>query len=141
MDLLALSRKIFTDKSTIGDLYFDNEFFCSTLELSCRRVNPHGHLAIPPGHYRVVLDYSPKFKRNMPRLINVPGREGILIHWANFPEDLEGCIGVGVHTPEMAADFIGSSRKTFDQLYEKLQAREKEEIWIAVSGGFRATVP
>ena len=38
---------------------------------------------------------SPKFKRNLPRLIDVPGFDGILIHRGNTDKDTSGCILIG----------------------------------------------
>lgn len=141
MDLLSLHRRIFTDKSTIGDLYFDGAFFCSTLEDPVRRTKITGETAIPPGRYRVTIEPSPRFKRLMPRLKDVPGYSGVLIHWGNFPTDTDGCILVGEHAPETASDFISSSRKTFDELYKKLEVRKEQEMWITITGGHPHSSP
>jgi GH24 family phage-related lysozyme (muramidase) len=51
--------------------------------------------AIPAGRYRVTVDYSPTFNKNLPRLQAVPGFAGILMHGGNGPEDSRGCILVG----------------------------------------------
>ena len=50
---------------------------------------------IPLGVYPVVWTYSPRFKRHMYLVSQVPGRSGIRLHTANWPHDLEGCIGPG----------------------------------------------
>lgn len=47
---------------------------------------------IPEGIYTVEVNYSPKFKRNMPILRDVPGRAGIRIHRGTKPEHSKGCI-------------------------------------------------
>lgn len=125
MDLL-LKRTIYTDKSTIGDLFVDGNFECATLELSCRKKNDKGELAIPTGRYPVELTFSPKFNRIMPLINNVPGREGIRIHWANWPYQLEGCVAVGRFEPEIAGDFISNSHATFDRLYPKIEVGLKQ---------------
>ena len=47
---------------------------------------------IPAGKYPVSLTWSPKFKKLMPLIENVPEREGIRIHMGTIPEHSEGCI-------------------------------------------------
>lgn len=73
--------------------------FCDTLELPVTlrdgRRNVPNKTAIPAGIYEIVVNVSPKFKRLLPRLLNVKGRDGILIHRGNRPSDITGCILVG----------------------------------------------
>lgn len=91
---------------TIGSLSIDGKKFCDTLEDKVRDLNKNGvfdgdekkvyaETAIPYGTYDIVVDYSPKFKRELPRLQNVKHFEGILIHRGNTAEDSAGCILVG----------------------------------------------
>ena len=47
---------------------------------------------IPCGTYFVRVTWSPKFKRMMPLLLNVPGRSGIRVHRGTRPEHSRGCI-------------------------------------------------
>lgn len=92
---------------TIGKMYIDGNYFCDTLEDVDRGINQKdsldtikkikivGATAIPTGTYKVIVNMSPKFQRNLPRLIDVPGFEGILIHRGNTDKDTAGCILVG----------------------------------------------
>lgn len=91
---------------TIGKLFVDGVYFCDTLEDTDRLdkgMSPDeikakkipGQTAIPEGTYKVIVNISPKFKRLLPRLINVPGYEGVLIHRGNTAADTAGCILVG----------------------------------------------
>lgn len=91
---------------TIGNLYINDKFFCNTLEDKNRDLNKNGkfdngetkvyaNTCIPFGIYNVILTVSPKFKRKLPRLLNVPSFEGILIHRGNTNADTAGCILVG----------------------------------------------
>lgn len=103
---LRLERKYFRDTYTIGNLYIDGSFFSNTLEDKNRDVNKNGKFdngeakvyaetCIPFGTYKVIVTMSPKFKRELPRLLNVPSFEGILIHRGNTAKDSAGCILVG----------------------------------------------
>jgi hypothetical protein len=104
---LTLKRIAFKESYTIGKLYIDDAYFCDTLEDRNRDVNHDGDLndageekvygktAIPFGTYNVVVNMSPKFGRELPRLENVPHFDGILIHRGNTADDTLGCILVG----------------------------------------------
>lgn len=104
---LLLKRTWRADTYTIGKLYVDGVYFCDTLEDRDRDKNRNGSLddpgegkvmhetAIPYGTYKVSVTYSPRFTRDLPRLVNVPHFEGILIHRGNIPEHSSGCILVG----------------------------------------------
>lgn len=97
---LLLKRKIKGDTYTIGTLYVNGEKFCDTLEDRVRDLaggesKVPGETAIPEGRYRVIVNRSPKFGRDLPRLLDVPMFEGVLIHRGNTAEDSAGCILVG----------------------------------------------
>jgi len=62
---------------------------------------------VPEGLYPLVLVLSTRFHRDMPRLLHVPGREGVLIHGGNSTADTSGCILVG---RERTADGLGILR-------------------------------
>ena len=47
---------------------------------------------IPAGTYPVERTWSPKFKKFLPLIDNVPDREGIRIHRGSIPEHSKGCI-------------------------------------------------
>lgn len=133
---LVLKRNKRTDKSTIGAIKIDNNFFCYTLEdkdrglkqsdllVSIKARKLFGITAIPAGRYKVVLSFSNRFKKYMPEIKNVPGFEGVRIHCGNKPEDTEGCILLGM---DAGIDTISKSRVAYDALMQKLEAVEKSE--------------
>jgi hypothetical protein len=101
-------RRRFTGKDyTIGSLYVNDEYFCDTLEDTDRgltqsmsveeikRIKILHETAIPTGEYKVIVNLSPAKKRMLPRLLDVPGFSGILIHRGNTKNDSSGCILVG----------------------------------------------
>ena len=92
---------------TIGKMYLDGKYFCDTLEDTDRNISQSTPLdtikkvklpnntAIPTGTYKVIVNVSPKFKRLLPRLLNIPGFDGVLIHRGNTDKDTSGCILIG----------------------------------------------
>lgn len=98
---LLLSRFAFKPYYTIGKLSINGSYFCDTLELPSRfavGIPKGAKTCIPVGSYRIILSVSPKFGHLLPRLLNVPNNEGILIHAGNSVADTKGCILVGLNT-------------------------------------------
>lgn len=148
---LQLNRLIFTDKSTIGDLYWrGGEFECNTLEDTCRRDKDndgkldkeekvYGETAIPAGRYEIKMQYSETYKRMMPYLQNVPLFNGIMIHWGNWAKDTKGCILVGEKLAGGSPDFVSASQKNYNELEPKiLEALKQGRLFINISGGLSA---
>ena len=96
---IEVQRRFKGDQYTIGTMYIDGTKFCDTLEDRVRDLTSEAkvmhHTAIPAGIYEVVLNHSPRFKRDLPRLLAVPHFDGILIHRGNTAADTSGCILVG----------------------------------------------
>lgn len=120
---------------TVGRLFVDGKFFCNTLEDTVRDLSNekkvYGKTAIPYGEYKVVFNWSPKFGRNLPRLLNVPAFEGILIHPGNTADDSAGCILVGRNTE---VGRLTESRYTSDKLNVLIEdaQRRGESITIEI---------
>ena len=139
---------------TIGRLYIDGLYYCNTLEdkdrglkqadttayIKSRKVA--GETAIPKGTYGVAMNVtSPKYagvswfwnlcRGKMPRLLNVPGFDDILIHPGNNALDTKGCILVGKNTK---VGQLTESRETFKEVYRRLKdaADKGEEISIEI---------
>ena len=55
---------------------------------------------IPVGTYPIAVTWSPKFKRMLPLVLNVPGRSGIRVHRGTKPEHSRGCILVSAATEQ-----------------------------------------
>ncbi len=129
---LLVEREEFTANSTIGRLLIDGEFECYTLEDVVRDGPKVMHqTAIPEGTYRVIINMSNRFKRELPLLMGVPGFEGIRIHPGNTSEDTSGCILLGT---SKGTDLLGSSRLAFNPFFDKLQRalQGESQVWITV---------
>jgi hypothetical protein len=140
---LVLHRRFLGEEYTIGSLYIGSEYFCDTLEDKDRGLTrympleeirkikiPH-ETAIPTGEYKVIVNISPAKKRMLPRLLDVPGFSGILIHRGNTKNDSSGCILVGKN--KVKGKVINSTQCE-KQLVEILtEAQERgEEIRITI---------
>lgn len=126
---LLVKREFFAETYTIGKLYVDGVYFCDTLE---NPVRPEGikipnETAIPYGTYEVIINFSPKFKRILPRLLNVPMFDGILIHRGNSVKDTSGCILVGENKVK---GMVLNSTPYEEKLVELLKDKKDIEITI-----------
>lgn len=83
---------------TIGKLYIDGAYFCDTMEDTVRTGEKiAGKTAIPAGTYKVKMTWSPRFKRYLPEILNVPNFSGVRIHAGNSALDTEGCVLLGLN--------------------------------------------
>ena len=151
---LKLIRKWKKEGYTIGQLYVDDIFFSNTIEDKDRGLNQNmpkekilfmkkpGITAIPTGTYEIVLNVqSSKYKKSkammqfcqayMPRLLNVPGYDGVLIHPGNSASDTEGCIIPGKNNK---VGWVSNSTNYFKELYNKMKIANKkgENITIEI---------
>lgn len=130
---LKLIRKEFTDYSSIGEMLIDGEKFCFTLEDAAREIKIPKQTAIPYGSYEVITNYSDRFKKVMPLLLNVPGFEGVRIHNGNTDKDTEGCILLG-YTKQK--NFIGNSKTAFSDFMKLLTKGLKQgKVRLEIKNG------
>lgn len=142
---ILLRRIALKEEYTIGKLYVNGVYECDTLEDKVRDLTKekkvYGKTAIPSGRYNITLGIqSPRFSTKMayqfcagylPRLLNVPNFDGVLIHIGNKPQDTEGCVLVGQN--KIKGQVINSTN-TFRKLYAKLEVAwvAGEEIFITI---------
>lgn len=137
--ILNLKRRFKGPKYTIGTLTIDGKFKCDTLEDTDRGLSDdmqeyiikskkvYSETAIPTGTYVIdMYTVSPKFKDRswakpyggkLPRLLDVKGFSGVLIHVGNTNKDTLGCILVGENT---AKGKVLNSTDTFHKLMKLL---------------------
>ena len=151
---LLVDRKWKKETYTIGSLYVDDKFFCNTIEDKDRHLNSSMPLekikeikvaaetAIPTGTYNIDMNtISPKYSlrpwyvknchgARLPRLVNVPGYEGVLIHVGNTAKDSAGCILVGKHD---AVGMVTKSKDYFLKLYNVMYDAHKRGEKIRIT--------
>lgn len=127
---LLLKRIALKPTYTIGRLYIDGNRFCDTIEDRVRKDGKKvpGLTAIPAGKYKVTLSWSPRFKKTLPLLHDVPNFSGVRIHSGNTEKDSEGCIIVGVNDK---VGWVSNSRATMSKLMEILESA-KSPIMIEI---------
>ena len=139
----VLERRWRKPAYTIGRLYQNGTYLCNTIEDTDRglhsnmaaaqiaKIKVPDQTAIPTGSYKVVLSESPKFKRKLPEVLNVPGYTGIRIHKGNTADHTSGCLIPGENT--------ATGRVTNSEKYEKLigaaiaaAEAKKEDVWLTI---------
>lgn len=151
---LRLERRWKKATYVIGVLFIDGLRYCETLEdkdRGLRQTDPltyikarkvAGETAIPKGTYGVSMTTtSPKYagvawywqfcRGKMPRLLAVPGFDGILIHPGTDALDTKGCILVGKNTK---VGKLTESRACFQEIYRLMKEASDngEEISIEI---------
>ena len=148
---ILLIRKYKKPTYTIGNLYINGKWIANTLEDVDRNLNSSmsveqikaikkpNETAIPTGTYEVTLDIlSPKFGNKsfykktcngkLPRILNVKGFDGVLIHCGNTNLDTSGCILVGRN---LEVGKVLKSQETFEKLY-KILKENKDNLTIKI---------
>lgn len=149
---LLVDRKWKKQSYTISNLLIDGKWFCNVLEDADRGLDDSMSIdrilelkkptitAIPRGTYEITLDIvSPKYSKvqfykdvcngKVPRLKNVKGFDGILIHAGNTDKDSSGCLLVGVNKIKGQ---VVNSKETFKALYKLLQDRKNKGEKIVI---------
>lgn len=125
--MIVVERYAYRDKYVIGRLMIGNVFFCHTLEPQQGEVGSSKG-CIPEGIYKMSISWSPKFKKMLPVLFDVPNFDGIRIHSGNTPLDTAGCILLGdnlkvgcvLNSQARVTEFIRIFQKNtsyFDSIY------------------------
>ena len=138
--LIELKRGPSADGCTIGKLFVDGQFQCFTLEDVVREIpgqpvatwKVQNQTAIPTGTYKVIVDFSDHFQKDLPHILNVPGFDGVRIHPGNTAADTEGCILVG---SQQGSGEVLDSRTAFGTLFPKIQAAlaQSQSVQLSIS--------
>lgn len=153
-------RRIFNcTRYSIGKLYADGKYVCDTIEdydrgldqkmteEQIRKIKVYRKTAIPVGTYKVTLNVqSPSFAKKpyyknycngyLPRLLNVPGFDGILIHRGSSADSSAGCLIVGFNTIKGR---VTDSQRAWEKLMIILK-KAKNGITITISRSYEPPV-
>lgn len=126
---ITIQRDTFGATFCKGKLSIDGTYFCHTIEDVDRKLETTGCgskiqnvTCIPRGNYKVVIDYSPHFQKDMLHILNVPCFDGVRIHSGNKSTDTEGCVIVGYDDTNLTVDWIGNSRPAAQDLQTRVNA-------------------
>ena len=136
---LTLKRLNLTPNYTEGELYVNGVYFCKTLEDTNRDLNKNGQFdnnekkvygetCIPYGKYKVILSYSPKFKRELPEILEVPDFQGIRIHRGNKISDTLGCVLCGEKVKNGYLSNSTSYEIKLVELFKQAKSRNEESF-------------
>jgi hypothetical protein len=138
----------------VGRMSIDGTFICNTMEDVDRGLDDGMQdwmiknkkipnvTAIPTGRYKIDMDtVSPKFSKypfymevcqgKLPRIKNVRGFDGILIHCGVDHSNSSGCILVGMNTIKGK---LTNSKETFKKIYALMKEAHDngETIYITI---------
>lgn len=138
---IFVKRRYFTDKSTISEVSYegldrpmfiledvDRGLFQTMPLKDILKIKKKGITAIPYGRYKLADTMSPRFKRRMLILLNVPGYEGIRIHPGVIPEHTEGCLTPGwrrhVDRISMSSGVNGATARLEKDIREMMKSND-----------------
>lgn len=150
---ILIKRIAKKDTYTIGKFYIDGKYYCDTIEDKDRGIDKTTPLskiksvkianktAIPTGTYDLTMKVqSPKYlksntfvrycKAYMPRILNIPGFDGVLLHTGNTAEDSSGCIILGYNK---TIGKVLDSMSAFKQVYPILKAASDKGDRISIT--------
>lgn len=99
------------------------------------RNNETGVSCIPSGTYKVVLEYSDRFKTDLWEIKGVPGRLECKFHSANYWYQLNGCVALGSGLTDINNDGyndVVNSKNTMKSFHEALNG--KLEALLIITG-------
>jgi hypothetical protein len=135
MKTATLDRFCYADFGTFGKIITPAGRRLATVERPWLN-NVVGISCIPEGAYTCVPSRYHRGGYDAIEIKDVAGRTLIKIHIANLPEEVEGCIGVGVRHGAIGGRWAAiSSKKAFKSLMNELGADNFKLIITSSSGG------
>ena len=126
LNIITVLRFDYSKNHTKSIIFVNDQFFCFGMEPENKFNNTiKGQRdLIPEGTYPIILSKSPKFKRILPEILNVPNNSGIRIHAGNFPSDTSGCLILGAYFGD---NILFNSKKKVDEFIKILKEFENRK--------------
>ena len=109
------------DKAVHGKLYRVSHYYNKRLDKLVERLHcicdtlENADYLVPALIYRVTVTQSPKFRRLLPLLNQVPGRTGIRVHRGTKPEHSLGCILVSADNEQVLTELWLKEQKDYEE--------------------------
>lgn len=137
MKTVIIYRDYTSDKVTLGKCYIKNEveevkYIGNSLERAWKD-NENNESCIPEGEYDLVLEYSPRFKKNLWEIYGVPNRAECKFHAANYWYELNGCIALGINRIDINKDGVNdvtSSKATMAVFHKEMEPYTKAKLIV-----------
>ena len=142
MKTIKIVRDWQDDNQTLGKctVYDENNkpiFSSISLERGWRS-NQNNISCVPLGRYPVVLEWSPRFQKDLWELKSVPNRSECKFHSANYWFQLNGCISLGRTLADINKDGyndVTSSKSTLNAFHKVFGDDRRAEVLITDNRG------
>lgn len=135
--VIVIRDTFFSDKATLGTCYVLDENNEQIFKSECLErgwVDNRRNLScIPSGNYPLVLEYSPRFRKNLWEIKEVENRSECKFHSANYWHQLNGCIALGRNRKYIDGDLIldvTSSNNTMSEFHKALKGYSKLSLTV-----------
>lgn len=136
---VLLTRNWRKDTYTIGRIYTNGNFFCNSLEdkdrglmqgmplETLKKMKVQDQTAIPVGTYRLRVTMSPRFKRELVEVVDVPAFTGIRFHRGVNENHTSGCVLTGMN--KIKGGLVDGAK--YEEEFTKM-VKAADEAWLTV---------
>jgi len=118
-----IGRKLSLGLCLVRDVSTNNILFTSqSLERGWLN-NQKNVSCIPAGVYKLKLEWSPRFEKDLWEIYDVPNRRECKFHAANYSRQLNGCIALGQKRLDIDQDGlidVTNSRNTMEKFHKAM---------------------
>lgn len=129
--MIEITRLEQTERGTLGQILVDGKVVCYSLELPWKD-NEVNVSCIPTGEYPCRLEYSPRYKRDLFEIKEVPGRSEVKFHKGNYLSDIRGCVLVGTEPgyDDEGNRAVWNSDKAFTRFMAAMSGKASDDVLV-----------